>query len=254
LAKTPRRSSATKRASKRKTGMTTNAGQGNPLGAAIVVGLIALVAAWYVGVREESTGDGGARNAHAEIDAVLDQLRPANIVFNPPARMTFGEVVTVGALVSLTMTPEELAEEIQKRLPIDRRIEGAEIKVAPVIDVNLSADHEAFEINAIVPVRQPLGQAAPSEWRWIIRAKSGGLHHLHLTVDAVLLLNDREVPKLIRTFDRPVEVEVTIPQRVRQFVTPNWQWLWGIAVIPIYRYVRKRWKPRKDPKGSLSAE
>jgi hypothetical protein len=70
---------------------------------------------------------------------------------------------------------------------------------------------------------------------------------LHLALSAHIDVAGRDAPLVVRTFDRDIQVDITIPQRVSGFIQKNWQWLWAAIVVPIVGYLWKRRK--KVPHG-----
>ena len=57
---------------------------------------------------------------------------------------------------------------------------------------------------------------------------------------APVILDGKETPYDVRTFEARVSVFVTPTTRVRDFVAANWQWLWTALVVPVFLWWRKR--------------
>jgi hypothetical protein len=56
------------------------------------------------------------------------------------------------------------------------------------------------------------------------------------------------MPRVIRTFEETIAVNVTLSQRVSSFFANNWQWLWTAILIPIIGWLisRRRRLPPPD--------
>jgi hypothetical protein len=113
------------------------------------------------------------------------------------------------------------------------------------MEANLSG--QGFAIEALQPDLQAVGSTQPTKWRWNVIPKNPGTHSLHLTLSAHIPLEGQDTPYVIRTFDRNIQVEVTISQRISAFIGANWQWLWAAIVVPVAGYLWRRVK--KGEKG-----
>ena len=51
---------------------------------------------------------------------------------------------------------------------------------------------------------------------------------------------------LVRTFDRTIEVKVSVGQRLAGFVGNNWQWLWAVVVVPVGGLIVSRIRGRRN--------
>jgi hypothetical protein len=105
-----------------------------------------------------------------------------------------------------------------------------------------------FAIEALTPDLQAVTSQQITRWKWEVTPTEYGPHTLHLAVSAHIDVAGRDAPLVARTFDRQIQVEITIPQRVSGFIQKNWQWLWAAIVVPIVGYLWKR--RRKVPHAS----
>jgi hypothetical protein len=170
------------------------------------------------------------------IDGMLEKLAVGNIAFNAPQTMNLHNTALIQLKLGLT-TP---TEELKRLIEAEGEKEGARIQVSDRMEARLTGPN--FAISAITPETQAVSRSAITEWKWEVKPNSGGRQNLHLTLSAVLSIDGAPTPRVIRTFDRIIEIEVTWDQRVRSFVENNWQWLWAAIIIPLFGWF---WKIRK---------
>jgi hypothetical protein len=214
----------------------------------VVIAAVVLFAWITLGTREQvqpPPQDGQPTPvSFSDVDQALQALAPATIAFNAPPAMRFGESRPVGVLVSLTMTQQALVDELRRRVPRGGEIAGENIDVSPFLEVRLSGG-EGFDVVSISPARQAVAERSPTEWRWNVTPRRGGVQHLHLTVDAILLLRGESVPRMMRTFDHTISVQISLPQRTRLFVADHWQWLATTLLIPLGGYLWRRFRRKQ---------
>ncbi|MFC4526074.1 hypothetical protein ISN76_13225 [Dyella halodurans] len=167
---------------------------------------------------------------------MLNSLPTGQIAFNTPATLNLQQTAHVQLLLDMKKTVEQLTSEIAS--PGTKQ--GASIKIAEQMEARLSGPQ--FEITAISPERQPIGTAETVEWAWDVVPTQSGQHPLHLTLSAIINVDGTPSERVMRTFDREINVEVTTMQRVTGFVTNNWQWLWAVVVAPVGAWGWKRWR------------
>jgi hypothetical protein len=102
-----------------------------------------------------------------------------------------------------------------------------------------------FKIEAITPERQAVSPRDITEWKWEIDPTESGLQKLHLSLSAIFYDKDREMIRTVRTFDKTIEVEVTLGHRLSDFVSRNWQWLWKAILVPLGAWAISQWIKRK---------
>ena len=103
-----------------------------------------------------------------------------------------------------------------------------------------------FRIEALTPERQPVGRSSTTEWRWEVHKTEGGSHALHLTLSALITVEGERTPRAVRTFDREIEIQVTLRQRITGFVGDNWQWLWAALIVPLLGLAAGSVKARRN--------
>ncbi len=171
----------------------------------------------------------------SSVDKALREMELANIVFNTPSILNIDDASQVDLVLSLGDTIEQLKELISEA----GKKYGATIKVSNRMEARLSG--YSFQITAITPEIQAVSKEQPTNWKWEIQPKKEGLHNLHLTLTALLDVDGHNTPRSIRTFDKEIEVTVTVSQKAKLFFTSNWQWLWAAILVP---FVGWYWKKR----------
>ena len=172
------------------------------------------------------------RDRFDEVDAALGELVSGNVAFNTPERMRFHESRTITLIASPAMNEESLGEELRERIGGRDPISVEALQIAPLMEARLDGA-PAFEVVLLTPGRQPVGRAAPTEWRWSVRADEAGTQTLHLTMNAIVTVDGERFPRSLNVLDRTIEVEITAVQQLGMFVESNWQWVAGTIVIPL---------------------
>jgi hypothetical protein len=172
------------------------------------------------------------RDRFDEVDAALGDLVSGNVAFNTPEQMRFRESRTITLIASPTMNEASLGEELRKRLGGGDSISVEALQVAPLMEARLDGA-PAFEVIPLTAGRQPVGRAAPTEWRWNVRANEAGTQTLHLSIDAIVTVDGERFPRSLNVLDRKIEVEITAVQQLGMFIESNWQWVAGTIVIPL---------------------
>jgi hypothetical protein len=166
------------------------------------------------------------------VDAALSELVSGNLAFNTPERMRFHERRTITLIASPAMNEESLREELRERIGGGDSISVEALQIAPLMEARLEGA-PGFEVIPLTGGRQPVGRAAPTEWRWDVRANETGTQTLHLTIDAIVTVGGERFPRSLNVLARKIEVEITPVQQLGRFVERNWQWVAGTVVIPI---------------------
>ncbi|MFX0210181.1 MAG: hypothetical protein ACFFDT_29635, partial [Candidatus Hodarchaeota archaeon] len=191
---------------------------------------------------------------HAMVDQILMCMAWGNIAFETPVSMKLKETSTIELLLSLSEPIDEL--KLQLKAKIDtygEKIEilGSSIRVSNRMEARLTGS--AFQITAITPELQAVGAKEVIQWKWEVKAIQAGLQTLHLTLTAILRIDDNDTPRAIRTFDKKIEVKVTVKQWLKKFVSDNWKWLWTVILVPIAYRLSKLWKRRREQKRKSRA-
>jgi hypothetical protein len=174
-----------------------------------------------------------AATAPNEVDRLLEGLQSANIAFNAPETLGYGRTFVIKLELSANKTPEELAGIIHEPGPT----ETATVKISNEMDARLTG--EQFEIKAVRPERQAVS-ANGTEWSWDIKPRELGRQKLHLTLDAVLKIDNHESTYTLKTFDKTIGVNVVWPDTWLVFFGKYWQWIVTTIVIPFVVWLGKK--------------
>ena len=171
---------------------------------------------------------------HAIIDRILGTLEFGNIAFNTPKTMNIKDK----AIIQLVLGLEAEIEELKQMIKIVGEKEGARIKVHPRMKAHLSGVE--FNIEPADPQIQAVSRNAITKWEWEIKPKSIGRHSLHLKLFVLLKIDGESTPREIETFNKVIEVEVTIPQKIILFLEKYLDWLWFAIFIPMAGWLLNR--------------
>jgi len=174
------------------------------------------------------------------IDQILNSMEFANISFNAPDSININE----SALIHLVLAVEETIDNLKKLIEAEGEKIGARIRVSNNMEARLTGYN--FQITAITPEVQAVSRKGTTEWKWEIKPKEGGEQTLHLTISAVLNVEGTSIPKTIRTFDRKIDVKITMIHRANAFLTNNWKWLWTALLVPFLLWFWRKIKKKEN--------
>jgi len=181
------------------------------------------------------------------IDAILEQLNWGNIAFNAPSTMRYRQP----RLVELLLSPSLSISQLQAQLEEKVGAESARVRISNRMEAQLTGS--GFAIEATTPGLQAITSGQASRWKWEVVPTEHGRQRLHLVLSAHIDVATRDTPFVVRTFDRMIEVEITVAQRLSGFVQKNWQWLWAAVLVPIVGYLWRRWKKRPHEPNQSTA-
>lgn len=157
-----------------------------------------------------------------EVDAALTKLDWGQMAFDVPEKLRLEQTALIHLLISPAQTAEQLTNAIRERTSEPVKIESARIQISGMMEAKLVGS--AFEIQPITPeAPQMVSRTEPTEWKWEIRPRQSGQQSLHLTLNAIIRFDDKERPRVIRTFDRVIQVDVA--------AVANTPWRLPVAVI-----------------------
>lgn len=178
-----------------------------------------------------------------EVDIAVKDLKKANIAFSSPSVMQKNKVEAVTLMLGVRESIQDLLKAIESE-----EKESAIIKYTPRMKAELiSENSKAFEIVEIAPSLQAIGTITPVRWRWDVTPLESGKQYLHLTLIALIKVDDIETALPIRTFHKEIEVKVAASDRFLHFLVSNWQWMIGSLILPLIIWY---WKARKLSKVS----
>lgn len=175
------------------------------------------------------------------VDQIVNDLEWGNIAFNTPQKVRLEEPTIIELVLSTTQSIEEL----QSSLEYQEKFESAEIRISNRMEANLSGT--GFKIEALIPQEQAISRSQTTRWKWEITPTQDGSQNLSLTLSAIINVSGRDAPFVIQTFNKKIEVEVSVGQHVLTFVAGNWQWLWASILVPTAPFL---WKWYRKKQGS----
>ncbi|MEM7390998.1 MAG: serine/threonine-protein kinase [Verrucomicrobiota bacterium] len=171
----------------------------------------------------------------AEVDRFLERMEQANIAFHTPETMTRGVSQTFQLLLHPTLSKEELESRLAKATGID----SAEVRIAPIMQATLKG--AGFTITAVSPDTQPIGRSEPTEWTWDVMPDQPGRQRLFLTLNAVFSSHGAEQTRLIKSFDREIEVRVTAGEKALRVARATAAWTLPVILFGVgYTLYRRR--------------
>lgn len=174
------------------------------------------------------------------IDRILTELELGNIAFNAPNSINLYDTAIIQLILGIETSIDELKEKIEEE---GERV-GAQILIADRMEARLYGRN--FDITAISPETQAVSHIEETEWIWEIQPLTHGPQRLYLTLSALISVEGESTSRMIRTFNKAINVEVTWLQRTGTFFSKNWQWLWVAILAPGIGWYWKRKQQRKS--------
>ena len=167
-------------------------------------------------------------------DQTLRTLNWGNIAFNAPESMRYAQPQIVELLLSPSLSVADLEAQLHQKMGA----ESAQVHVSNRMEAHLTGS--GFAIEALTPDLQAITSQQITRWKWEVNPTKLGPQTLHLALSAHIDLAGLDAPLVARTFEREIQVDITIQQRVSGFIQTNWQWLWAAIVVPIAVFLWKR--------------
>jgi hypothetical protein len=171
------------------------------------------------------------------IDRIMEEMQPGNIAFNVPAAINLQETASIHLVLSLQKPVEALKQMVQA----EGEKEGTSIRITNRMEARLTGPN--FQIQAITPEVQAVTATEITEWKWVVKPTQLGQHHLHLTLTALFSVDGVPTSRMIRTFDKTIEVNVTLAQQATALAHKFGPYLWA-GLIPLAGWFWK-WRRRK---------
>jgi hypothetical protein len=169
--------------------------------------------------RASATANPKPASSLEDVDAVLQKLDWGQMAFDVPEKLRLEQTALIHLLISPTQTAEELTNAIREQTSEPVKIESARIQISGMMEAKLVGS--AFEIRPITPEEpQMVSRTAPTEWKWEIRPRQAGRQSLHLTLNAIIRFDEKERPRVVRTFDRVIQVDVAVAQSATPWRLP----------------------------------
>lgn len=186
------------------------------------------------------------------VEEIVSNLEWGNVAFDTPKKMKFEEP----KIIELLLSPTKSVQELQSSLKSHEQTESARIQISNRMEADLSG--LGFKIEALVPQEQAVYRGKTTQWKWEVTPTKDEDQNLYLTLSAIINVSNQKVPLVIRTFDKTIEVEVSVGQRISTFVTGNWQWLWASILVPLspflWKWYQRKWGKKQPPNNPGAAD
>ena len=154
-----------------------------------------------------------------DVDAALQKLDWGQMAFDVPEKLRFEQTGLIHLLISPTQTAEQLTNAIREQTSEPVKIESARIQISGMMEAKLVGS--AFEIHPVTPDEpQMVSRTQPTEWKWEVRPRQAGRQSLHLTLNAIIRFEQKERPRVVRTFDRIIQVDVATSESATPWRVP----------------------------------
>lgn len=182
-------------------------------------------------------------NSLEQVDATLKKLDWGQMAFDVPEKLRLEQTALIHLLISPAQTAEQLTAAIRAQTNEPVKIESARIQISGMMEAKLVGS--AFDIHPITPDEpQMVSRTEPTEWKWEIRPRQSGQQSLHLTLNAIIRFDDKERPRVVRTFDRVIQVEVAATGSYAPWLLPGAAIAAGLillgALAALYRLSQRR--------------
>ena len=165
-------------------------------------------------------------------DVISSQLKSATMTFEAPVTANVDD--TVHAV--LRIDPKVVAASNTTRSSTK-----AVIQVSKILSVTLLAPD--FKVLALTPDRQALSETEITEWKWDLSGAPPGKHDIHLSINAIVTVDNDRAERSIKTFESTVTVEITPQQWLLAMLKEHLQWIWSTLLLPAGLWL---WKKRKQ--------
>lgn len=135
-----------------------------------------------------------------------------------------------------------------RNIPItddDSNIRVESINVSPVMSASLLVSENSFKVDKLSTEYQNITQKGYTEWSWNITPIKGGDNLLKLSVKIRIKENGESYYKDIVVFDRKVNIKSNIKFSIITWFGENWQWLFGVILIPIVKWLYEEFKKNR---------
>ncbi len=162
------------------------------------------------------------------VDNEIEKLKTGNIVFNTPSSMYKNKTNIISLKLDATKNIASLLNELDG---VEK--ESAVIMYSNRMKAELISDKNAFEITSISPDIQAISSVNTTTWKWDVTPLELGDQYLHLSLTAFLIIEGKETPLSIKTFDKVIKVNVSYTDEISFFIQNNWKWIFGSLLFPL---------------------
>lgn len=156
-----------------------------------------------------------------------------------PKRVERGREIDVTLTIAPGVTETDLLARVQSSNAV---VATRDAKVAPRMSATLIVPESATVIGDNAEPRAIDGVDGVV-WRWRVTPTHEGELRLSAVLTAPVVVDGKDTPYTVKTFDATVTVIVTPSTRAKDFVETNWKWLWTTLIVPVFLWWRQRSLP-----------
>lgn len=175
------------------------------------------------------------------VDQILSQLVLGDVAFNAPEKINIEDTVSI----RVALSPDQGAAAVSARIEEPGKRIAETLQVSNLMQARLTG--EGFKIVSVTPEKQAVSSGI-TEWLWDVTPLEEGKHQLTLSMDALITVNGEVVPKTLRTYRKPIEVEVTTAQVAGNLLSEHGKWAWSTLLLPLFAWFAKKRKDRASGK------
>ena len=82
-------------------------------------------------------------------------------------------------------------------------------------------------------------------WEWSVRPEEKGRHTLKLRLYTIVNIEGSSAPLEVKTFEREIPVEVSVPEMLMSYAKNNIQLVWLVLVVPIAGFLSRLFGKKK---------
>jgi hypothetical protein len=157
-----------------------------------------------------------------EVAAEVMRLGWGAGAFKVPIQTDLGGVEVVEFAVAPSMSAADLSQQLGQISPPQMTRILTSLRVSERMDAELEGSN--FEVKPLTPKQQAVYARSTTSWKWEVKSKEHGTQALHLSVSAYIDRGAGELPLVVKTYSRTVDVEVSLAT-VRRYVADNASWV-----------------------------
>jgi len=181
-----------------------------------------------VSINHYSTYSVRVHSSKLPSEALIGDKIPVVIFFNPSQEMEVGESVELRASIALRALQERIYSEFRGKVDENDEIEKADANLdSEFVSMSLRSSEQNFEITLVTSEKLKLKSDQAIEWVWNVRALEWGNHPVYLTVYSHIRGNGENIEQTIKSLQRKIEVKVSYPRFIKNFIFDNLKWVLG---------------------------
>ena len=174
------------------------------------------------------------REEFLKVDNILSDFPVGSLAFNTPKHLYVGDSTAVKLNISIKKSAIELKQQIAGIIDNAKtqNIWEGKAKLNSRMRALLIGTR-GLSVSSLDSLDEKEVPTDGQQWSWEVEAKSPGPQTLTLVLTALVTVDGKDRPFPIQTFSKTVKVDVPASRAVGDFLSRNWQFLWGTAVAPI---------------------